>query len=91
MDTILEIERIGLGKLNLYSCETIRVKQIRTDPTTSFLREIAHQMESLHGLINEIQQQHSPELRRFAINEVNLTGYTDEHNILQAIITLKKR
>jgi len=50
-------------------------------------------MESLHGLIDEIQQQHSPKLRSFAINEVNLTGYTDsdEHNMLQAMITLKKR
>jgi len=48
-------------------------------------------MESLHGLIDEIQQQHSPELRSFAVNEVNLTGYTDEHNMLQAMITVKKR
>ena len=48
-------------------------------------------MESLHGLIDEIQRQHSPELRSFAVNEVNLTGYTDEHNMLQAMITLKKR
>jgi len=44
-------------------------------------------MESLHGLIDEIQQQHSPELRSFVVNE----GYTDEHNMLQAMITLKKR
>jgi len=48
-------------------------------------------MESLHGLIDEIQRQHSPKLRSFAVNEVNLRGYTDEHNILQAMITLKKR
>jgi len=48
-------------------------------------------MESLHRLINEIQRQYSPELRSFAVNDVNLTGYTDEHNILQAMITLKKR
>ena len=48
-------------------------------------------MESLHGLIDEIQRQHSPKLRSFAVNEVNLTGYTDEHNMLQAMITLKKR
>ena len=48
-------------------------------------------MESLHGLIDEIQRQHSPELPSFEVNEVNLTGYTNEHNMLQAIITLKKR
>ena len=48
-------------------------------------------MERLHGLINEIQRQHSPDLRSFAVNKVNLTGYTDEHNMLQAMITLKKR
>jgi len=48
-------------------------------------------MESLHGLIDKIQRQHSPELRSFAVNEVNLTGYTDEHNMKQAMITLKKR
>ena len=41
--------------------------------------------------INEIQRQHSPELRSFAVNEINLTGYTDEHNMLQAMITLKRR
>jgi len=67
------------------------VKQIRTDPTTSFLREVAHLMESLHWLISEIERQHTPELRSFAIKKVNLTGYTDEHNMLQAMITLKKR
>jgi len=26
-----------------------------------------------------------------AVNEVNLTGYNEEHNVLQAMITLKKR
>ena len=69
----------------------IRVKQICTDPTISSLHEVARLVESLHGLINEIQRQHSPELRSFAVNEVNLTGYTDKHNMLQAMITLKKR
>ena len=48
-------------------------------------------IESLHGLIDEIQWQHSPELRSFAVNEVNLTGYNDEHNMLQTMISLKKR
>ena len=48
-------------------------------------------MESLHGPIDEIQRQHSPELRSFAVNEVNLTGYTDEHNMLQAVITPKRQ
>jgi len=47
-------------------------------------------MESLHGLTDEIQRQHSRELSSFAVNEVNLTGYADEHNMLQAMITLKK-
>jgi len=32
-----------------------------------------------------------PRLRSFAVNEVNLTGCTDEHNMLQAMITLTKR
>ena len=67
------------------------MKQIRTDATTSVLHEVARLMESLHGLIDEIQRQHSPELHSFAVNEVNLTGYTDEHNVLQAMIALKKR
>jgi len=65
------------------------VKQIHTDPSTSSLHEVARLMESLHGLIDEIQRQHSPELRSFAFNKVNLTGYNDEHNMLQAMITLK--
>jgi len=69
----------------------IRVKQIRTDPTTSSLHKVARLMESLHGFINEIQRQHSPELRSFAVNQVKLTGDTDEHNMLQAMITLEKR
>jgi len=79
------------SELERKSSICIRVKQIRTDPTTSSLHEVARLMESLHGLIDEIQRQHSPELRSFAVNEVNLTGYTDEHNMLQAMITLKKR
>jgi len=33
------------------------------------MREVARLMESLNGLINEIQQQHSPELRSFATND----------------------
>jgi len=33
----------------------------------------------------------SGELRSFAVNEINLTCYTDEHNMLQAMITLKTR
>jgi len=55
------------------------------------LRDVARLMESLYGLINKIQRQHtgSPELRSFAINKVKLTGYTDEHDMLQAMITLK--
>jgi len=79
------------SELERKSSICIRVKQIRTDPTTSSLHEVARLMESLHGLIDKIQRQHSPELRSFAVNEVNLTGYTDEHNMKQAMITLKKR
>ena len=79
------------SELERKSSICIRVKQIRNDPTTSSLHEVARLMESLHGLINEIQRQHSPELRSFAVNEINLTGYTDEHNMLQAMITLKRR
>ena len=41
-------------------------------------------MESLHGLIDEIQRQHSPELHSFAVNEVNLTGYTAERGRMGA-------
>jgi len=82
---------LGISELERKSSICIRVKQIRTDPTTSSLHEVARLMESLHGLINEIQRQHSPELRRFAVNEINLTGYADEHNMLQAMITLKRR
>jgi len=79
------------SELERKSSICIRVKQIRTDLTTSSLHEVARLMESLHGLIDKIQQQHSPKLRSFAVNEVNLTGYTDEHNMLQEMITLKKR
>jgi len=79
------------SELERKSSICIRVKQICTDPTTSSLHEVARLMESLHGLIDEIQRQHSPKLRSFAVNKVNLTGYTDEHNMLQAMITLKKR
>ena len=64
------------SELERKSSICIHVKQIRTDPTTSSPHEVAHLMESLHGLIDEIQRQHSPELRSFAVNEVNLTGYT---------------
>jgi len=79
------------SKLEQKSSICIRVKQIHTDPTTSSLHEVARLMESLNGLISKIQRQHSPELYSFAVNEVNLTGYTDEHNMLQAKITLKKQ
>ena len=77
------------SKLDWKSSICIRVKQIRNNPTKSSLRKDADLKESLNGCITEIQRQHSPELRSFAINEVDLTGYTDEHNMLQAMITLK--
>ena len=86
MDATLGIQRTGTEKLDLYPRDLIH-----TDPTTSSLHEVARLMESLHGLINEYQRQHSPELHSFAFNEVNLRGYTDEHNMLQAMITLEKR
>ena len=79
------------SELERKSSICIRVKQIRADLTVSPLHEIARLMESLLGLVNKIQRQHSPELRSFTVNEVRLTGYTDEHNMLQAMITLKKR
>jgi len=79
------------SELERKSSICIHVKQIRSDPTTSSLHEVTRLMESLHGLIDEIQRQHSPTLRSFAVDEVNLTGYTDEHKMLQAMITLKKR
>ena len=60
------------SELERKSSICIRVKQIRTDLSTSSLHEVARLMESLHGLIDEIQRQHSPELRSFAVNEVNL-------------------
>jgi len=70
----------------------IRVKQIRTVLTTASLHEVARLIESLHGLINEIQRQHSPKLLDgLAVNEVNSIGDTGEHNMLQATMTLKTR
>jgi len=44
------------SELERKSSICIRVKQIRTDPTTSSLHEVVCLMESLHGLINEIQR-----------------------------------
>jgi len=56
------------------------------------LRKVVRLIESLYRLINEIQRQHSPELRSFATNEIKLTGCTDGNNMLQAMINhdLKK-
>ena len=54
-----EDQRAMDATLGIKSSIYIRVKQIRT----SSLHEVARLMESLHGLINEIQRQHSPELR----------------------------
>jgi len=79
------------SELERTSSICMHVKQICTDLTISSLHEVARLMESLHGFICEIQRQFSLELRSFAFNEVNFTGYTDEHNMLQAMITFKKR
>jgi len=52
------------SELERKSSICIRVNQIRhTDLTTSSLHEVAHLMESLHGLIDKIQRQHSPKLQ----------------------------
>jgi len=58
-----------LNKLERKVSICIRVKQICTDPTTSSLCKVARLMESLHGLINEIEHRHIPKLRSFTINE----------------------
>jgi len=57
---------------------------------SALIRLHLFELNSLHGLINEIQRQHSPELHSFTVNEVNLKDYTDGHYMLQAMITLKK-
>jgi len=40
---------------------------------------------------NSMEKQHSPHLRPFVEGEIQFVGYTDQHDKLQAMLTLKKR
>jgi len=67
----------------------IRVKQIRT--AMSPLADASPLTKDLLGLVNEIQKLHSPQLQDFKTHEIRLLGYADEHDKLQASITLEKQ
>ena len=66
----------------------IRVKQIRA--AISPLADVSPRTQDLLGLVNEIQKLHSPQLQEFKFCEIRLLGYTNEHDKLQAMITLKR-
>jgi len=88
LDTTLGIERIGTEEINLYSYETN--PHISDDIFSARGCTPNGELDWAHH-DNEIQRQHSPKLRSFVINTVNLTDHTDEHNMMQAKIILKKR
>ena len=69
-----------------------RVRQISASPAVAPLSDIPKVVQSLYQLTNSIQQkQLSPHLRPFVEGEIQFVGYTDQHDKLQAMLTLKKR
>jgi len=68
----------------------LRVRQISAGPAVAPLSDVPKVVQSLYQLTNSIQKQHSPHLRPFVEGEIQFVGYTDEHDKLQGMLTLKK-
>ena len=69
----------------------LRVRQISASPAVARLSDVPKVVQSLDQLTNSIQKQQSPHLRPFVEGEIQFVGYTDQHDMLQAMLTLKKR
>jgi len=69
----------------------LRVRQISASPAVAPLSDVLKVVQSLYQLTNSIQKQHSRHLRPFGEGEIQIVGYTDQDNRLQAMLTLKKR
>ena len=57
-------------------------------PAVAPLSDVPKVVQSLYQLTNSIQKQHSPHLRPFVEGEIQFVGYTDQHDNLQARLTL---
>ena len=68
----------------------LRVRQISASTAVAPLSDVLKVLLSLYQLTNSIQKQHSPHLRPFMEGEIQFVGYTDQHDKLQAMFTLKK-
>ena len=60
-------------------------------PAVAPLSDVPKVVKSLYQLTNSIQKQHSPHLQPFVEEEIQFVGYTDQHDKLQDMLTLKKR
>jgi len=69
----------------------LRVRQISVSPAVAPLSDVLKVVQSLYELTNSIQKQHSPHVRPFVEEEIQFVGYTNQHDKLQAMLTLKKR
>ena len=69
----------------------LRVRQINASPAVAPLSDVPKVVQSLYQLTNSIQKQHRPNLRPFVEGEIQFVGYTDQHDKLQAMLTLKKK
>jgi len=67
------------------------VRQISASSAVAPLSDVPKVVQGLYQLTNSIQKQHSPHLRPFVEGEIRFVGYTDQHDKLQAMLTLKKR
>ena len=69
----------------------LRVRQISASPAVAPLSDVPKVVQSLYQLTDSIQKQYGPHLRPFVEGEIQFVGYTDQHDMLQAMLTLKKR
>jgi len=69
----------------------LRVRQISASPAVAPLSDTPKVVQSLYQLTNSIQKQLGPHLRPFVEGEIQFVGYTDQHDKLQTMLTLKKR
>ena len=67
------------------------MRQISASPAVAPLSDVPKVVQSLYQLTHLIQKQHSPHLRPFVEGEIQFVGYTDQHDKLQAMLTLKRR
>jgi len=75
----------------VFSSYSVALTELSASSAVAPLSDVPKVVQSLYQLTNSSQKQHSPHLRPFVEGEIQFISYTDQHDKLQVMLTLKKR